>query len=182
MVSRGFTPRRIASLEPRIRKIADELVGAFETRGACELMEEFANPLPVSVIAELMGLDPARREDFKRWSTALIVGSPLLVYVISAVLIMSAVGGARWAPLTVLYVRLIRPRFASLQPVRTEPAGPPAFAQRLGAGFTAAASLSLAAGVDWLGWTLAAVVAALAFLAATARICVGCLIYERLER
>ena len=75
IVNRGFTPRRIAALEPRIRKIADELVGAFEARRSCELMEEFANPLPVSVIAELMGLDPARRDDFKRWSTALIVGS-----------------------------------------------------------------------------------------------------------
>ena len=75
IVNRGFTPRRIDELEPRIRKIADELVGAFETRGGCELMEEFANPLPVSVIAELLGLDPARRDDFKRWSTALIVGS-----------------------------------------------------------------------------------------------------------
>ncbi len=75
IVNRGFTPRRIASLEPRIRKIAEELVGGFEARRACELMEEFANPLPVSVIAELMGLDPDRREDFKRWSTALIVGS-----------------------------------------------------------------------------------------------------------
>lgn len=75
IVNRGFTPRRIAELEPRIRKITDELVGAFETRGSCELMEEFANPLPVSVIAELLGLDPARRDDFKRWSTALIVAS-----------------------------------------------------------------------------------------------------------
>ena len=75
IVNRGFTPRRMAELEPRIRKIADELIGAFETRGACELMEEFANPLPVSVIAELLGLDPSRRDDFKRWSTALIIGS-----------------------------------------------------------------------------------------------------------
>jgi cytochrome P450 len=75
IVSRGFTPRRIAALEPRIRKLADELVSAFEHRGHCELMEAFANPLPVSVIAELLGLDPARRDDFKRWSTTLIVGS-----------------------------------------------------------------------------------------------------------
>ena len=75
IVSRGFTPRRIAELEPKLRKMAEELVAAFEHRGECELMDEFANPFPVSVIAELMGLDPARRDDFKRWSTALIVGS-----------------------------------------------------------------------------------------------------------
>lgn len=75
IVSRGFTPRRIAQLEPKIRKNAEELFARFAQRGSCDLMEEFANPLPVSVIADLLGLDPARRDDFKRWSTALIVGS-----------------------------------------------------------------------------------------------------------
>lgn len=75
IVSRGFTPRRIAALEPSIRKNAEELFSAFERRGRCDLMQEFANPLPVSVIADLLGLDRARRDDFKRWSTALIVGS-----------------------------------------------------------------------------------------------------------
>jgi cytochrome P450 len=75
IVNRGFTPRRIADLEPRIRKLADELLGAFESRGHCDLVSEFANPLPVAVIAELLGLDPERRDDFKRWSTALIIGS-----------------------------------------------------------------------------------------------------------
>ena len=75
IVSRGFTPRRIAEIEPKIRKNAEELFARFADRGHCDLMAEFANPLPVGVIADLLGLDPARRDDFKRWSTALIVGS-----------------------------------------------------------------------------------------------------------
>ena len=75
IVSRGFTPRRIAQIEPQVRKNAEQLFARFEGRGHCDLMEEFANPLPVSVIADLLGLDPERRDDFKRWSTALIVGS-----------------------------------------------------------------------------------------------------------
>ncbi|MCZ6665836.1 MAG: cytochrome P450, partial [Gammaproteobacteria bacterium] len=75
IVSRGFTPRRIGQIEPKIRMSAEALFARFETRGHCDLMAEFANPLPVSVIAELLGLDPDRRDDFKRWSTALIVGS-----------------------------------------------------------------------------------------------------------
>ena len=75
IVNRGFTPRRIAALEPRIRAQAEELFSAFEGRGSCELMSEFANPLPVGVIADLLGLDPSRRDDFKRWATSLIVGS-----------------------------------------------------------------------------------------------------------
>ena len=75
IVSRGFTPRCIAQIEPKIRKSAEELFARFEARGHCDLMEEFANRLPVGVIADLLGLDPDRRDDFKRWSTALIVGS-----------------------------------------------------------------------------------------------------------
>jgi cytochrome P450 len=75
IVNRGFTPRRIAEIEPRIRKLAEELAAGFEARGECDLVEAFSNPLPVAVIAELLGLDPARRDDFKRWSTALIIGS-----------------------------------------------------------------------------------------------------------
>ncbi len=75
IVNRGFTPRRVAALEPRIRKNAEELFASFEGKGSCDLMTEFADPLPVSVIADLLGLDPNRRDDFKRWSSALIVGS-----------------------------------------------------------------------------------------------------------
>ena len=75
IVNRGFTPRRVAALEPRIRKKAEELFASFEGRGSCDLMTEFASPLPVGVIADLLGLDPNRRDDFKRWSNALIVGS-----------------------------------------------------------------------------------------------------------
>ncbi len=75
IVSRGFTPRCIAQIERKIRQNAEELFARFEGRGHCDLMGEFANPLPVSVIADLLGLDPDRRDDFKRWSTALIVGS-----------------------------------------------------------------------------------------------------------
>ena len=75
IVNRGFTPRRISAIESRVRKLADELVSEFEPRGRCDLVAEFSNPIPVAMIAELLGLEPERREDFKRWSAALIVGS-----------------------------------------------------------------------------------------------------------
>jgi cytochrome P450 len=74
VVNRGFTPRRIEALEPQIRKLADELVSSFEQRGECDLIDAFANPLPVGTIVELLGLDPGRRGDFKRWTNALIIG------------------------------------------------------------------------------------------------------------
>ena len=62
VVNRGFTPGRIAALAPRVEQLAQELFALFEPRGQCDLTTEFANPLPVSVIAELLGLDPARRD------------------------------------------------------------------------------------------------------------------------
>ncbi len=75
IVNRGFTPSRIGALEPRIDALADELLRGFETRGHCDLTAEFANPLPVSVIAELLGLDPSKRDDFKKWSSDIIIGA-----------------------------------------------------------------------------------------------------------
>jgi cytochrome P450 len=72
IVSRGFTPRRITALEPRIREIALGLVERFAARGACDLVTDYAVPLPVMVIAELLGVDPERHADFKRGSDAMI--------------------------------------------------------------------------------------------------------------
>jgi cytochrome P450 len=77
LVNRPFHPAAIAALEPRIREIADglvdELVAAGE-RGEADLVEHVAYPLPVIVIAELLGIPIERRADFKRWSDAMIGG------------------------------------------------------------------------------------------------------------
>ncbi len=72
LVNRGFTPGRIGRIEPRIREIAADLFGAMDARGECDLVADLAVPVPVRVIAELLGVDPDRFEDFKRWSQAVI--------------------------------------------------------------------------------------------------------------
>lgn len=72
LVNRGFTPSRIGGFEPRVREIAAELFAALAARGECDLVTDLAVPLPVRVIAELLGVDPDRFEDFKRWSQAAI--------------------------------------------------------------------------------------------------------------
>ena len=72
LVNRGFTPGRIGGVESRIREIAAELFAAMDTRGECDLVSELSVPLPVRVIAELLGVDPDRFEDFKRWSQAVV--------------------------------------------------------------------------------------------------------------
>jgi cytochrome P450 len=71
-VERSFTPRRIRALGDRLDGLARELVAAFEPRGACDVVASLAAPLPVVIIAELMGIDPARGHDFKLWADAVI--------------------------------------------------------------------------------------------------------------
>ena len=53
----------------------NELFAQFADAGRVDLTNQFAGPLPVTVIAELLGLDADRRDDFKRWSASLIVAS-----------------------------------------------------------------------------------------------------------
>jgi cytochrome P450 len=65
---RAFTPRRVASLERQIRTTARELVHELSDRGRCEFVTDFAAPFPTTVIADLLGIDPADRDRFKHWS------------------------------------------------------------------------------------------------------------------
>lgn len=72
LVSKAFTPRRVRELEPRIRAITGELLDRAAARGEFDAMEDLANPLPVIVIAEMLGVSPGDHEQFKRWSNTLI--------------------------------------------------------------------------------------------------------------
>ncbi len=103
---------------------------------------------------------------------------PWLVVVTFAVLAISWAGPAV-APLTQLYVRLVRPRIQPDGPNEFEPAAPPRFAQLIGTVFLGAASFALVAGWTLIGWALSLIVTALAALAAATRICLGCIVYER---
>jgi cytochrome P450 len=68
LVSKAFTPRAVERLTPRVRRLIDELLVVVDGRGRFDVIEAFAGPLPVIVIAEMLGVDPADRHDFKRWS------------------------------------------------------------------------------------------------------------------
>ena len=76
LVNRAFTPAMVAALEPRIREVTAELLDLAGSPGEIELVSELANPLPVTIIAEILGVDPALRDDFKRWSHSTVSGSP----------------------------------------------------------------------------------------------------------
>ena len=68
MISRAFTPRSIASLEPRIRELSRQLLDQTIDRGEMDLVADYAVPLPMKVIAEMIGIPVADWPRFKRWS------------------------------------------------------------------------------------------------------------------
>jgi cytochrome P450 len=72
LVTKAFTPRMVEQLRPRIQAIADELVDAVEERREMELVEEFAFPLPITVIAELLGIPVTDQKRFREWSDAVV--------------------------------------------------------------------------------------------------------------
>jgi cytochrome P450 len=73
LVNRGFTPKMVADLEPRIRQLTDELIGRVAPVGETDLIADLAMPLPVTIIAEILGIDPAHKDDFKRWSDYIVL-------------------------------------------------------------------------------------------------------------
>jgi len=72
LVSQAFTPRMIEQLEPRIAQIAAELLDQVVPAGACDIVEALAYPLPVIVIAEILGVPPEDRATFKEWSDTVV--------------------------------------------------------------------------------------------------------------
>lgn len=72
LVTKAFTPRMVEQLRPRIQEIADELIDAVEERREMDLVDEYAFPLPITVIAELLGIPIADRDRFRRWSNAIV--------------------------------------------------------------------------------------------------------------
>ena len=68
LVSKAFTPRSVAALQPRIQRMVEELLDDLEGKNRIDLIESFAFPLPVTVIAEMLGVPPEDMDRFKDWS------------------------------------------------------------------------------------------------------------------
>jgi len=68
LVSKAFTPRRVALFEPRVREITDRLIDGFAERGEADLIHEFAFPLPIYAICDLLGVPAEDQDDFRDWA------------------------------------------------------------------------------------------------------------------
>jgi len=98
-----------------------------------------------------------------------------VVALFAVVLLIGAALGPRYGPFLAFYAAFLRPRLGP--PREMEDPRPPRFAAAVGVAFLAAGTLAFATGHPGLGWGLALVVAALAGLAATTGICIGCEMY-----
>ena len=72
LVSRGFTPRRVADLEPRVRAITTAHIDRFIARGRCDFIQEFAARLPMDVVSELLGVPEEDRDRLRQWADTLL--------------------------------------------------------------------------------------------------------------
>lgn len=68
LMNNAFTPRRVEQLRPTIKKMVDDLLDAVQPQGGMDIVHDLAYPLPVMVIAELLGLPASDRARFKKWS------------------------------------------------------------------------------------------------------------------
>ena len=74
LINQAFTPRMAEQLAPRITEVASELIEQARPRGRIDLIQDFAYPLPIRIIAELLGIPVEEQATFRRWSETLITG------------------------------------------------------------------------------------------------------------
>ncbi|MGA0151413.1 MAG: cytochrome P450 [Luminiphilus sp.] len=75
LISKALSPRSVRALEPQIREITTTLIDAFIDRGSVDFIPEFAVPLPVTVIADILGVDRKDIWTFKEWGDLMISGN-----------------------------------------------------------------------------------------------------------
>jgi cytochrome P450 family 142 subfamily A polypeptide 1 len=74
MINKGFTPRMVKVLEEKFRLITKEAIDDFATKGACDFVDAYAAPLPIRLIAHMLGIREEDRDRFHQWSDDLIAG------------------------------------------------------------------------------------------------------------
>ncbi|MFE5946587.1 cytochrome P450 [Streptomyces sp. NPDC056480] len=72
LVSKAFTPRRVAEFTPRVQELTDRLIDAFVEKGSADLIHEFAFPLPIYAICDLLGVPEEDQDDFRDWAGMMI--------------------------------------------------------------------------------------------------------------
>ncbi|QKH05205.1 cytochrome P450 (plasmid) [Bacillus cereus] len=77
LVSKAFTPKYMESLRPRVQKIADELLDRVQDKGEMDIVKDYAYPLPINVISDMLGVPQADQAQILGWSSAIAHGQGL---------------------------------------------------------------------------------------------------------
>ncbi|MFB7714469.1 cytochrome P450 [Streptomyces sp. NPDC056105] len=72
LVSKAFTPRRVAAFAPRVQELADDLIDRFAPQGEADLIHDYAFPLPIYAICDLLGVPREDQDDFRDWAGMMI--------------------------------------------------------------------------------------------------------------
>ncbi|MGW1893177.1 cytochrome P450 family protein [Streptomyces sp. NPDC002004] len=72
LVSKAFTPGRVAEFAPRVQELTDRLIDTFAERGEADLIHEFAFPLPIYAICDMLGVPREDQDDFRDWAGMMI--------------------------------------------------------------------------------------------------------------
>jgi cytochrome P450 len=72
LVSKAFTPRRVAEFASRVQELTDDLIDRFAGKGSADLIHEFAFPLPIYAICDLLGVPREDQDDFRDWAGMMI--------------------------------------------------------------------------------------------------------------
>ncbi|MFB6712455.1 MULTISPECIES: cytochrome P450 [unclassified Streptomyces] len=72
LVSKAFTPRRVAAFAPRVQELTDRLIDRFIAEGKADLIHDFAFPLPIYAICDLLGVPREDQDDFRDWAGMMI--------------------------------------------------------------------------------------------------------------
>ncbi len=74
VVNRGFTPRQISAWKPEVENIVGDCVTTMRAKKTFDVVADLTNPMPVIVIANVLGVDPSRYADFRKWATIITMG------------------------------------------------------------------------------------------------------------
>ncbi|MEN8655623.1 cytochrome P450 [Streptomyces sp. 21So2-11] len=72
LVAKAFTPRTVAAFAPRVQELTDQLIDAFVEKGEADLIHDFAFPLPIYAICDLLGVPREDQDDFRDWAGMMI--------------------------------------------------------------------------------------------------------------
>src|SRR3546814_1661855 len=110
LVNRGFTPRRVAGHEATVERRCREILDRVCETGRCDLVWDVAAPLPLLLIADLLGFEPALHDDLLRWSDDLIRATTIEPSPEIAQAGLEAMLGFREAQMEVIAQRRAEPR------------------------------------------------------------------------